>query len=92
MKSLNPSSFPNEIRTFLEWLVEFSSQEANVRRVFLFGSFAKGESGVNSDIDLAVELSDTGQFEELKQQIENNPESLRRVDVVDLLSISGDFR
>lgn len=56
-------------------------KEHKVTEVILFGSWAKGNAGEHSDIDLAV--TGVKDIEELREDIENIP-TLRSFDVVDL--------
>lgn len=54
-----------------------------VRRVWLFGSRARGDQAVRSDIDLAVEAPEAGALEwDAIQQIVENAPTLLSVDLV----------
>lgn len=63
-------------------------------RVVLFGSWARGDALETSDIDIGIfgrEKVLWGVMVKIMEEIENIP-TLRKVDVVDLNSVSGDFR
>ncbi len=63
-------------------------------RIYLFGSWAKGNAEERSDIDIAIlgerEL-DWMAFSKIKEKIEDIP-TLRKIDVVDLKAVGRQFR
>ena len=42
--------------------IEPIAKQYNVSKVYLFGSYARGEEDENSDIDIALELGDITKF------------------------------
>jgi predicted nucleotidyltransferase len=50
--------------------INLSLQNLNVRKVILFGSYAKGTQSDNSDIDLLVVTNDNFVFESFAQKME----------------------
>ncbi|MBI3589722.1 MAG: nucleotidyltransferase domain-containing protein [Candidatus Liptonbacteria bacterium] len=63
-------------------------------RMVLFGSWAKGDALETSDIDIGIlgrKEVPWGVMVKILEEVENIP-TLRKVDVVDLNSVSGDFR
>jgi predicted nucleotidyltransferase len=52
---------------FEEYAEEVSSLET-VERVVLFGSVARGEHGVNSDVDVLVEVQNLDEREEIEEK------------------------
>ena len=63
-------------------------------RVFLFGSWARGEQARSSDIDVAVEplgVLPPGTLARLREALEQSSIPYR-VDVVDLAAADADFR
>lgn len=63
-------------------------------KIYLFGSWAKGNALYNSDIDIAIDSEkplDIDIIIRIKEEIENIP-TLRSIDIVDLNSVSEDFR
>ena len=68
--------------------------EGRQARVFLFGSWARGEACRVSDIDVAIlpaEPLPPGLVSDIEEALENSL-SLYPVDLVDLTSVSEDFR
>jgi len=49
-----------EVKEIINRFVDFLSKELNVKRVILFGSYARGTATEDSDIDIAIESSDFG--------------------------------
>ena len=47
-----------EVRAIINRYINFLSKEMNVKRVILFGSYARGNATEDSDIDIAVESPD----------------------------------
>ncbi|WP_230192822.1 nucleotidyltransferase domain-containing protein [Paenibacillus sp. CECT 9249] len=70
-----------------------ASEHRNVRRVFLFGSRAKGDADERSDIDLAVEAPEADEREwlEIMHQLEDF-ETLLAMDIIRLDEASSSLR
>jgi len=63
-------------------------------RIYLFGSWAKGNAEERSDIDIAIlgdQELDWKTFLKIKEKIEDIP-TLRKIDVVDLKVVGRQFR
>ncbi|GHU46586.1 hypothetical protein FACS1894200_00440 [Spirochaetia bacterium] len=70
-----------------------TARHYGVKRVYLFGSYARGEAGTESDIDICIEkgkirtLFDLSGFcQDLKENLENE------VDVVTTAGLSNSFK
>lgn len=68
------------------------AQKYGVKRIYLFGSYARGEAGEKSDIDLRVDKGSLkgmfalcGLYTEIKEALESN------VDVLTTGSLEDDF-
>jgi len=46
------------LETVKKYIAFVESQQYDIRKVYLFGSFAKGEANENSDIDLAIVMKE----------------------------------
>ena len=68
-------------------VVEKITEQANVR-VFLFGSWARGEERVTSDIDLAFEGEDASEIVVQVREALEESDIPYRVDVVNLMEAS----
>ena len=63
-------------------------------KVFLFGSWAKGNNRATSDLDIGIlgkDKIDFPSFIKIKEEIDNLP-TLRSIDLVDLNTISENFK
>lgn len=63
-------------------------------QILLFGSWAKGEASLNSDLDIGILAEKTVSFEvmmRIRNEIEAVP-TLRKIDVVDLRAVDDSFR
>ena len=49
-----------EVRAIINRYVDFLAKELNVKRVILFGSYARDTATEDSDIDIAIESPDFG--------------------------------
>lgn len=81
-----------EILDFITWLKKIALQYPEIRQVFLFGSFARGDASTTSDIDLAFSLSDSSKWSVIAQDIRETAKTLKKLDLVCFEKISGDFR
>jgi len=70
----------------LENIVDAVRDHAQVKRIILYGSRARGNYAPTSDIDIAVEL-DSSAHSLLKSEIEEQIRTLLRVDIVDLSKV-----
>jgi predicted nucleotidyltransferase len=62
-----------EIIAYLKAQKETFAQKYGISKIALFGSYARGENGFDSDIDIAIEtkLSDYFLLYDLKEELEN---------------------
>jgi predicted nucleotidyltransferase len=82
-----------EEQRVLRWIVSQVHQTCGAdTRVILFGSRARGDAGDRSDFDIAIEAGEPTCLSELRSLVEENPETLLAVDLVDLYEVSEDFR
>ena len=69
------------------------AQRYGIQKAYLYGSYARGEAGAGSDIDICIEkgsLSTLFQLSNFRQDLE---EILgNKVDVITTSGLSGDFR
>ncbi len=85
----NPKYSVDEIRRII---VEIAKRYDSVERVFLFGSYARGDAGTRSDIDIRMDVSKgTGYFKlaEIYGDIENSFSA--KVDLLTTGALSSDF-
>lgn len=62
----------NQILSFLTQNKKLFRDKYHIIRIGIFGSYARGEQNINSDIDLLVEFEDNTQdLYDLKQQIKD---------------------
>jgi len=84
-----PKYSVDEIRRII---VGIAKRYDNVERVFLFGSYARGDAGAKSDIDFRVDVSKgTGYFKlaEIYGDIESSFNT--KVDLLTTGALSSDF-
>lgn len=74
----------NDIITYLKAHRQEFAHKYQISKMFLFGSYARGENSADSDIDVAIEteLSDYFRLYDLKEELENALHS--KVDLVRL--------
>ena len=82
----------DDISDFLDRLKSQVSSKLSVTKVILFGSFARGDATSVSDIDLAFELKDPAEWAQLVDTIQANARSLRKIDLICLPHVSGNFK
>jgi predicted nucleotidyltransferase len=64
-----------------------------IQRAYLFGSYARGEAGVESDIDICIEKGKIRTLFQLSGFCQALEETLgKKVDVVTTTAISDDFK
>lgn len=78
-------------KAVIRWLTEQFSAHAAVRRVYLFGSRARGDAAPRSDIDLAVEAPRIGRRDwlDLAAQAEEEAPTLCPVQIIRLDAASS---
>jgi len=70
-----------------------TAQRYGIQRAYLFGSYARGEAGAGSDIDICIEKGKLRTLFELSGFCQDLEEVLdNKVDVITTSSLSGDFR
>lgn len=81
-----------DISDFLDWLKKYAPKYPEIQKIFLFGSFARGDASAVSDIDLAFSLSNISEWGVVAHEIRDDARTLRKLDMVCLGKISEDFR
>ncbi len=74
----------DEILFYLKNNLVFLKQKFHIKRIGLFGSFARDEQKENSDIDLIIELEDNVEnIYELKKELKNHLSKIfgRKIDI-----------
>ena len=69
------------------------ARQYGIKKAYLFGSYARGEAGTESDIDICIEKGNIRTLFELSgfcQDLEENLEN--KVDVITTTSLSDNFR
>lgn len=84
---MNYKSLGNQ---FFDELVEKAKSYLKVKKVILFGSFARGDARAKSDIDLAFDFED-GDWLKFKEWVEEHFRTLRQVDLIDMKEAERDF-
>jgi len=70
-----------------------TARHYGIQKVYLFGSYARGEAGTESDIDICIEKGKIRTLFELSGFCQDLEESLgNKVDVVTTMGLSGDFK
>jgi len=70
-----------------------TARRYGIQKVYLFGSYARGEAGGGSDIDICIEKGKLRTLFELSGFCQDLEEILdNKVDVITTSSLSGDFR
>lgn len=78
--------------TVLQWISLQAKQIVGAQKVILFGSRARGDADERSDFDIAIEATHPDKFPELRAILEENPLTLLAFDIVDLATVSQEFR
>jgi predicted nucleotidyltransferase len=75
----------------VDFAVKTAIEVAHPSRVFIFGSWARGEATAESDLDLAVLVPEErrGEIPELRRQINRQLESIRMT--IDLILVTEDY-
>ncbi|MDR0486731.1 MAG: nucleotidyltransferase domain-containing protein [Treponema sp.] len=70
-----------------------TARQYGIQKAYLFGSYARGEAGFGSDIDICIEKGKLRTLFELSGFCHDLEETLEnKVDVVTTASLTGDFR
>ncbi|MDR0455812.1 MAG: nucleotidyltransferase domain-containing protein [Treponema sp.] len=70
-----------------------TARQYGIQKAYLFGSYARGEAGLESDIDICIEKGKLRTLFELSGFCRDLEETLEnKVDVVTTVGLSGDFR
>jgi len=79
----------DEIKT----MVSDKARQYGVKKVYLFGSYARGEASPGSDIDICIEKGSIRTLFELSGFCQDLEESLgNKVDLVTTSGLSGEFK
>ena len=82
MENADRRAYPEGSMSLVDRVRALLEGEPAVRLAYLFGSAARGEAGVESDVDLAVLLEPAGRILEIAERLEGG--TGRTVDLVDL--------
>ena len=70
-----------------------TARQYGIQKAYLFGSYARGEAGFESDIDICIEKGNLRTLFELSGFCQDLEETLgNKVDVVTTVGLSDDFR
>ena len=70
-----------------------TAMQYGIQKAYLFGSYARGEAGIESDIDICIEKGKLRTLFELSGFSQDLEETLgNKVDVITTTSLSDDFR
>ena len=70
-----------------------TARQYGIQRAYLYGSYARGEAGRESDIDICIEKGEIRTLFELSGFCQDLEEVLgTKVDVVTTAGLSGDFK
>lgn len=87
----NFKSLPESVQSFIDRLIESNL----VKKIFLFGSRARGDHRPNSDFDIAVEWVEGEEFRtqvlELKSLLNEQNMTLYKIDLLDLNTASEEY-
>jgi len=73
--------------------VSNTARQYGIQKAYLFGSYARGEAGIESDIDICIEKGKLRTLFELSGFCHDLEESLEnKVDVITTVGLSGDFK
>lgn len=75
-----------EIQPLLGWCRARFAGTPALRKVTLFGSFARGDATRSSDVDLALEIDDPAALAPLVEALQSGAPTLRKLDCVDFRS------
>jgi predicted nucleotidyltransferase len=69
------------------------ARQYGIQKAYLFGSYARGEAGFGSDIDICIEKGKIRTLFELSGFCQDLEETLgNKVDVVTTIALSGNFK
>jgi len=73
--------------------VSDTARQYGVKKVYLFGSYARGKQNLESDIDICIEKGNIQTLFELSGFCQDLEETLgSKVDVVTTVALSGEFK
>ena len=73
--------------------VSATARQYGIQKAYLFGSYARGEAGLGSDIDICIEKGKLRTLLELSGFCQDLEETLgNKIDVITTAGLSGDFR
>jgi predicted nucleotidyltransferase len=73
--------------------VSTTARQYGIQKAYLFGSYARGEAGLESDIDICIEKGKLRTLFELSGFCLDLEEMLgNKIDVITTAGLSGDFR
>jgi predicted nucleotidyltransferase len=64
-----------KVKNMSENLIEYAKKDANIKAVYLFGSFAKGKATYKSDVDFAV-ICDTPASKATRRNLHGSLENI----------------
>jgi predicted nucleotidyltransferase len=77
----------------LQWMIREAARVLDLRRVFLFGSRARGDARKDSDIDLAFEHgSSPAAWADFVNAMRDGAPTLLDLDLVDLAEVGPELR
>jgi predicted nucleotidyltransferase len=70
-----------------------TARQYGIQKAYLFGSYARGEAGVGSDIDICIEKGEIRTLFELSGFCQDLEETMgNKVDVITTSGMSGNFK
>ena len=70
-----------------------TSRQYGINKAYLFGSYARGDAGINSDIDICIEKGEIRTLFELSGFCQDLEEKLeKKVDVLTTTGLSENFK
>lgn len=76
-------------KELLEEIVDICKRHAEIEKVVLFGSRARGDNSPKSDIDLAIYANSN--FSDFIEDMENNTRTLLEFDFSNMRTVKDDF-
>lgn len=76
-------------KELLEEIIDICKRHAEIEKVVLFGSRARGDNSPKSDIDLAIYANSN--FSDFIEDMENNTRTLLEFDFSNMRTVKDDF-
>lgn len=76
-------------KELLEEIIDICKRHAEIEKVVLFGSRARGDNSPKSDIDLAIYANSN--FSDFIEDMENNTRTLLEFDFSNMCTVKDDF-